>query len=127
EGDVVLWDVHVDGYRLPTEAEWAWGCRARTTGPPYGTLRDIGWTALDGVDRPQQVAGKEPNAYGLLGMIGNVWEWCWAHADTAPYLDYRTLRGCGWADREWSCRASVRRGSAPNAVLEDIGFRVALG
>ncbi|WP_448007024.1 hypothetical protein [Agromyces bauzanensis] len=43
------------------------------------------------------------------------------------YGDYRSLRGGGWADREWSLRASVRRGSAPDAVLEDAGFRVARG
>jgi formylglycine-generating enzyme len=122
-----VWDVGADGLRLPTEAEWEWACRAGTSGPAYGTLADIGWTALDQVDAPQDVAGKAANAHGLFDMLGNVWEWCWDYADPARYADYRTLRGGGWADREWSCRASVRRGSAPDAVLEDVGFRVARG
>ena len=76
---------------------------------------------------PQPVAVKAPNAFGLFDTIGNLWEWCWDYADTARYGDYRSLRGGGWADRAWSCRASVRRGSAPDAVLEDVGFRMARG
>ncbi|GIG34936.1 hypothetical protein Cpa01nite_03170 [Cellulomonas pakistanensis] len=68
-----------------------------------------------------------PNAWGLHDMLGNVWEWCWDFADTARYGDYRVLRGGGWADARWSVRASVRRGSAPDAVIEDVGFRVARG
>jgi formylglycine-generating enzyme len=127
QGRRVLWDVDADGFRLPTEAEWEWACRAGSLGPRYGALPDIGWTAADQVAGPQDVAGKAPNAFGLFDMIGNVWEWCWDYADPARYGDYRSLRGGGWADREWSCRASVRRGSAPDAVLEDAGFRVARG
>ena len=123
----VLWEVSADGFRLPTEAEWEWSCRAGTHGPTYGPLADIAWTAADQVDGPQDVARKAANPFGVFDMIGNVWEWCWDYADTARYGDYRSLRGGGWADREWSCRSSVRRGSAPDAVLEDVGFRVARG
>lgn len=123
----VDWHLGSDGFRLPTEAEWEWSCRAGTTGPRYGELQDIAWTSLDHVDRPQKVAGKAPNAHGLFDTIGNVWEWCWDYADTARYGDYRSLRGGGWADPDWSCRASVRRGSAPDALLEDVGFRVVRG
>ncbi|GAB3254796.1 formylglycine-generating enzyme family protein [Arthrobacter pigmenti] len=123
----VAWDVSSDGFRLPTEAEWEWSCRAGTRGPTYAPLQDIAWTAADQVAGPQQVARKTANAFGLFDMIGNVWEWCWDYADTARYGDYRSLRGGGWADREWSCRASVRRGSAPDALLEDVGFRAARG
>jgi len=126
-GGDVTWLVHADGYRLPTEAEWEWACRAGTTTPTYGPLAEIAWTASDEVGGPQPVARKAANAYGLFDMLGNVWEWVWDYADTARYADYRTLRGGGWADRPWSCRASVRRGSAPDAVLEDVGFRVACG
>lgn len=126
-GRVVEWDVSAGGYRLPTEAEWEWACRAGTSGPTYGPLAAIAWTAADAVTGPQTVALKDPNGFGLFDMIGNVWEWCWDYADPARYGDYRTLRGGGWADEPWSCRASVRRGSAPDAVLEDVGFRVARG
>lgn len=123
----VTWDVSADGFRLPTEAEWEFAARAGTTGPHYGALAEIAWTAADGVAGPQPVAQKAANAFGVFDMIGNVWEWCWDYADTARYGDYRSLRGGGWADKQWSARASVRRGSAPDAVLEDIGFRVARG
>ena len=123
----VIWDVSSNGFRLPTEAEWEYSCRAGTRTPAYGALADIAWTAADGLTGPQEVAGKAANGFGLFDMIGNVWEWCWDYADTARYGDYRSLRGGGWADPEWSCRASVRRGSAPDAVLEDVGFRVARG
>ncbi|GAA3274479.1 formylglycine-generating enzyme family protein [Paenarthrobacter aurescens] len=123
----VVWHPGADGYRLPTEAEWEWACRAGTTTPRYGELAEIAWTAADEVEGPQGVAGKAPNGFGLFDTLGNVWEWCWDFADTARYGEYRSLRGGGWADPEWSCRASVRRGSAPDAVLEDVGFRVARG
>lgn len=127
EGRTVRWNVEADGYRLPTEAEWEWACRAGTTTPTYGPLAETGWTASDNVSGPQETALKAPNAFGLYDTIGNVWEWCWDYADPARYGDYRSLRGGGWADQVWSCRASVRRGSAPDAVLEDVGFRVARG
>lgn len=126
-GREVSWDVAADGFRLPTEAEWEAACRAGTNTPTYGPLEAIAWTAADDVAGPQAVALKEPNAFGLFDTLGNIWEWCWDYADTARYNDYRSLRGGGWADQAWSCRASVRRGSAPDAVLEDVGFRVARG
>ena len=124
---IVAWNPGADGFRLPTEAEWEFACRSETAGPLYGELSTIAWTAVDKVDGPQDVALKEANGFGLYDTIGNVWEWCWNYADTARYADYRSLRGGGWADPAWSCRASVRRGSAPDAVLEDVGFRVARG
>lgn len=126
-GREVSWDASSDGVRLPTEAEWEWAARAGTTTPVYGELGDIAWISSDAVEGPQDVAGKLPNSFGLFDMIGNVWEWCWDYADTARYGDYRSLRGAGWDDRPWSARASVRRGSAPDAVLDDVGFRVARG
>jgi formylglycine-generating enzyme required for sulfatase activity len=55
-----------------------------------------------------------------------VWEWCWDHLDVDVYREYRVFRGGGWADPEWSCRASVRRGSHPTFRIDDLGFRVAL-
>jgi len=127
EGPRTCWDVSADGYRLPTEAEWEYACRAGTTGPQYGRLRDIAWTARDEIHGIQPVGRKRPNAFGLSDLLGNVWEWCWDYLDPGRYADYRVFRGGGWADEPWSVRASVRRGSAPGAALEATGFRVARG
>jgi sulfatase modifying factor 1 len=127
DGRRVTWRTEADGYRLPTEAEWEFACRAGTSGPTHGPLEEVAWTVFDDVAGPQPVGTKRPNAYGLHDTIGNVWEWCWDYADPARYGDYRAMRGGGWADPSWSARASVRRGSAPDARIDDVGFRVARG
>lgn len=123
----VTWEVSASGFRLPTEAEWEHACRAGTTGPHYGNLAAVAWTHSDEVEHAQPVACKQANNLGLYDMLGNVWEWCWDYLDPARYADYRVLRGGGWADKHWSVRASVRRGSMPGARLDDLGFRVARG
>lgn len=127
DGAGVRWDVSAAGYRLPTEAEWEWACRAGSTGPHYGPLSEIAWTDADAVPSAQPVGRRQPNVFGLFDMLGNVWEWCWDYSDPARYADYRVLRGGGWADKQWSVRASVRRGSPPAARLDDVGFRLARG
>ncbi len=127
KGDQVDWAVGADGFRLPTEAEWEWACRAGTTGPHYDSLSKIAWTDADSVSSAQPVGQKQPNGFGLFDMLGNVWEWCWDYSDPARYADYRVIRGGGWADKHWSVRASVRRGSVPGARLDDVGFRLARG
>lgn len=127
DGGVVRWVPAAEGYRLPTEAEWVHAACGRTIGPRYGALSEIAWSAADEIDGPQPVAGKAPNAYGLYDMFGNVWEWCWDRLDPARYGDYRLIKGGGWADPGWSCRVGVRRGNAPDAVVEDAGLRPVRG
>jgi sulfatase modifying factor 1 len=121
----VQWDVSADGYRLPTEAEWEYACRAGTIGPRYGELADIAWYRDNGLGTVHAVGGREPNAWGFHDMLGNVWEWCWDVYDREVYGSYRVLRGGGWSDEHWSCRASVRRRSHPTFQIDDVGFRVA--
>jgi sulfatase modifying factor 1 len=121
----VGWDASADGFRLPTEAEWEYACRAGTTGARYGDLEAIAWYRGNARDAVHEVGGKEPNAWGFYDMIGNVWEWCWDVYDREVYGPYRVLRGGGWSDEHWSCRASVRRRSHPTFAIEDVGFRLA--
>ncbi|MET9391507.1 SUMF1/EgtB/PvdO family nonheme iron enzyme [Streptomyces sp. NPDC006624] len=119
------WDTAADGYRLPTEAEWEHACRAGTTGPRYGPLDEIAWYRGNAEGGVRPVGGRRPNAWGLYDMLGNVWDWCWDLYDPEVYGTYRVLRGGGWSDEHWSCRASVRRRSHPTFRIDDVGFRVA--
>ncbi|HEV7930834.1 MAG TPA: formylglycine-generating enzyme family protein [Actinomadura sp.] len=121
----IEWDASADGYRLPTEAEWEHACRAGTTGARYGRLDEIAWHRGNSHERIHDVGGKQPNAWGLYDMLGNVWEWCWDIYDAEVYDTYRVLRGGGWFDERWSCRASVRRRSHPTFQIDDVGFRIA--
>jgi formylglycine-generating enzyme len=127
EVDGVGWDATADGYRLPTEAEWEHGCRAGCAGARYGALDEIAWYRGNSQGRIHEVGGKQPNAWGLHDMLGNVWEWCWDVYDAEVYGTYRVLRGGGWFDEHWSCRASVRRGSHPTFQIDDVGLRIARG
>ncbi|SNY44477.1 Formylglycine-generating enzyme, required for sulfatase activity, contains SUMF1/FGE domain [Paractinoplanes atraurantiacus] len=124
-GEEVEWDRSAGGYRLPTEAEWEFACRAGTEGPRYGDLDDIAWYRDNSGGRPHEVGTRAANPWGLHDMIGNVWNWCWDLYDPAVYGTYRVLRGGGWFDEHWSCRASVRRRSHPTFRVDDVGFRLA--
>lgn len=126
-GSEVVWSTSATGYRLPTEAEWEYACRAGTLGPHYDPLDEVAWMSRDDLEAPQAVGLKSPNAFGLYDMLGNVWEWCWDYLDPARYGDYRVFRGGGFADKAWSVRASTRRGGAPNMSHPDLGFRLARG
>lgn len=126
DGDV-RWIPAANGYRLPTEAEWVQTSRGGVPAARYGNLKQIAWTDLDDLQAPQCMGLKAPNAYGVYDTLGNVWEWCWDRLDPARYGDYRLFKGGGWADSEWSVRVGARRGDAPDAKLEDVGFRVACG
>jgi formylglycine-generating enzyme required for sulfatase activity len=125
QGEPVLHTPSPDGYRLPTEAEWEYACRAGTSGPRYGPLDDIAWHRGNSDERPHEPGTRLPNPWGLHDMLGNVWEWCWDLYDPEVYGTYRVLRGGGWFDEHWSCRASVRRRSHPTFRVDDVGFRVA--
>jgi formylglycine-generating enzyme required for sulfatase activity len=129
-------------YRLPTEAEWEYACRAGSkTAYSFGKssekLGDYAWFSQNSNDRPHPVALKKPNAWGLYDMHGNVWEWC-----SDWYGDYpegavtdpsgpeegsvRVYRGGSWLNGAASCRSANRFGAAPGYRNNFNGFRLAL-
>ncbi|MBB4935509.1 formylglycine-generating enzyme required for sulfatase activity [Lipingzhangella halophila] len=125
DGQDVVCDWEADGYRLPTEAEWEYACRAGSSGDRYGELDEIAWYRGNSDGMVHDVAAKVPNAWGLHDMIGNVWEWCWDVYDPRVYGPYRVFRGGGWQDHPRGCRASSRRKSHPTLRIDDLGFRLA--
>jgi formylglycine-generating enzyme required for sulfatase activity len=125
DGSEVEWDRAADGYRLPTEAEWEYACRAGTTGPQYGVLEEIAWYEANSAGAVHEVGGLRPNDWGFHDMLGNVWEWTWDLYDPAVYGPYRVFRGGGAYDPPRACRASCRRKSHPTFHIDDLGFRLA--
>lgn len=122
---LVEWDRTANGYRLPTDAEWQVACRAGSEGPRYATLDEAGWYEKNSGGQLQSVGLKQPNPWGLYDALGGVWEWCWDLFDQEVYGSYRIIRGGGWNDPHWSCRAGVRRKTNPQASFDDLGFRLA--
>lgn len=153
------------GLRLPTEAEWEYAARGGTTESRYGDLNVIAWTANNSGDslidsaallkevgaekfveailenncRPREVRTKQPNAFGLYDMLGNVSEWTadWFDADyyeKSPREDpqgpavegaYRVFRGGSWTSTPAFARLSDRHGLAPLVREINVGFRCA--
>lgn len=124
-GENVTYNTESNGYRLPTEAEWEYACRAGTTDVMYGEIDRIAWYKENSNGKTHEVGKKEPNSWGLYDMLGNVWEWCWDIYDEETYGSYRIFRGGGWSDPARGCLASNRRRSHPTFYIEDLGLRIA--
>lgn len=124
-GAKVFCNKDADGYRLPTEAEWQYACKAGTTSYQYGELESIAWYEDNSGGRPHPVGTKQPNPWGLHDMLGNVWEWCWDLYDVQVYGSYRVFRGGSWAEEARGCGATCRRRSHPTFAIDDLGFRLA--
>ena len=100
-----------NGYRLPTDAEWEYACKAGLAVPKYGEINAISWFKENSNEETHEVGQKEPNDWGLFDMLGNVWEWCSDIYDETVYGSYRIIRGGGWNDDERGCLATNRRRS----------------
>jgi formylglycine-generating enzyme required for sulfatase activity len=126
DGEEIRFRPTADGYRLPTEAEWEYACKAGTTAVRYGELDQIAWYKNNSAGTTHEVGLKAPNAWGLYDLLGNVWEWCSDIYDETVYGSYRIFRGGGWFDEERGCLATNRRRSHPASFkIDDLGFRIA--
>lgn len=125
DSELIICDGEADGFRLPSEAEWQYACKAGTTGYQYGELDKIAWYNENSDGELHTVGTKEPNAWGLYDMLGNVWEWCWDLYDEQVYGSYRIFRGGSWADEARGCGATCRRRSHPTFSVDELGFRLA--
>jgi formylglycine-generating enzyme required for sulfatase activity len=127
-------------FRLPTEAEWEYACRAgSTTEYGYGDdtvgLGNYAWYYGNSGSKTHPVGEKKPNAWGLYDMHGNVWEWCadWygnydSNAATDPvgpsFGVPRVLRGGSWGHIAAYCRSANRVSTYPSSRYHDFGLRV---
>jgi formylglycine-generating enzyme required for sulfatase activity len=138
-------------FRLPTEAEWEYACRAGTTSAfndgsactqPEGkdpALDRLGWVNKNSGKETHPVGEKLPNAWGLHDLHGNVWEWCLdgkrdytAEAQTDPFGPveegaFRVVRGGSWYSRARDCRAAIRFRSHPEYRDGLLGLRLSAG
>ena len=139
-GEDVIWNRDANGYRLPTEAEWEYACRAETT-TVYNTgaviSNSTGWYISNSDNKTHPVGEKPANAWGLYDMHGNVWEWCWdlygnysreAQIDPAgaPSGTDRVYRGGSWAFAARYLRSAQRNYNVPSYRRGNIGFRLVL-
>ncbi|MBO4544534.1 MAG: SUMF1/EgtB/PvdO family nonheme iron enzyme [Verrucomicrobia bacterium] len=140
-------------YTLPTEAQWEYACRAGTTTAfNNGTnipsleqallelcpnLDEVGWYGGNSNERTHPVGQKQPNAWRLYDMHGNVMEWCldwYGDYPTSAVIDptgpdtgeNRVLRGGSWLSYAYGCRSAFRGSLIPNYIYYYLGFRVAL-
>ncbi len=106
------------GGRLPTESEWEHAARAGTGKDVYGELDRIAWHNSNSDSKTHPVKMKEPNAWGLYDMLGNVSEWTsdWHSSE-------RVTRGGSWGNYSSNARASNRVRRAPSDRLNNVGFR----
>ncbi|MBI4852707.1 MAG: SUMF1/EgtB/PvdO family nonheme iron enzyme [Acidobacteria bacterium] len=121
-------------YRLPTESEWEYACRAGTKGSHSGNLDEMAWYVNNSLDKLNVVGLKKSNPWGLYDMYGNVWEFCldWYGDYPKEHLvdpkgpntgHARVVRGGSWFT---NCRSADRASATPSAREMAVGFRLVM-
>jgi formylglycine-generating enzyme required for sulfatase activity len=150
DGQKVIWDKSASGYRLPTEAEWEYACRAGSTEAALGSGAETSNAAHSAAyntgsfititqanyygRKPLPVGTFAPNSFGLCDMHGNVWEWCWDGyggytkeadnpANEPGYVC--VVRGGSYRNTALDVRSAVRGSNTATYRSWDTGFRVA--
>jgi len=121
-------------YRLPTEAEWEYACRARTETPfSFGSSLSkdqANYSCFDeNICKAFRVASFSPNNWGLYDMHGNVTEWCQDtiyRREGSDRIEQRVRRGGAWNNKEDWCRSDYRSGLAPRSSSKNLGFRLVM-
>ncbi len=141
-------------FRLPSEAEWEYACRAGTTGDAYGGLDAIAWYRSNANAMTHPVGQKQPNAFGLYDMLGNVWQWCedlqhdtydnaptdetawiidsyWVEPaigrcaqGTCWFQPIHVTRGGSWREEAMNIRSAKRQMRIHKSQDDDLGFRL---
>ncbi len=125
-------------YRLPTEAEWEYACRAGTTGDYAGDLDSMAWYFINADGQTHPVGQKSPNDFGLYDMHGNVAEWCedWYGKYSSETVtdptgaaegSYRVYRGGGWYANGGFLHSANRNYIDSSHLSGDLGFRLIRG
>jgi formylglycine-generating enzyme required for sulfatase activity len=119
--------------RLPTNMEWEYAARAGSSGSRYGELNAVAWYSGNSGGIIHEVGQKQPNAFGLFDMLGNVWQWMddadvdysQAGSDRVGQADkpFRTLRGGSSLGPSRVVRVSFRNSNGPTFAAWDLGFR----
>ncbi|MBW2109803.1 MAG: SUMF1/EgtB/PvdO family nonheme iron enzyme, partial [Deltaproteobacteria bacterium] len=118
-----------DKYRLPTEAEWEYACRAGSNtkfcfGDDESSLGEYAWYRNNSRQQTHPVGRKRPNAWGLHDMHGNVWEWCQDWYSKQTIGKSRMNRGGSWHNSAAYCKSEFRYRYGPDAKQPHVGFRL---
>ncbi len=116
-------------FRIPTEEEWEYACRAGTQGEfARPNLDEVGWYKDNSAKRTHRVQSKLPNRWGIYDMHGNVWEWCSnaTESENSPESTSQPLRGGSWAMSADRCRSAARFSNVPGFKANTVGFRIVM-
>lgn len=114
-----------NGFRLPTDSEWQYACKAGSKSFQYSDIDEIAWHKVNSEGRVHNAGEKKPNNWGLYDMLGNTWEWCWDLYNQETHASYRIFRGGSFAVEARICGSTTRRKSFPEFAIDDLGFRLA--